>query len=126
VFCCAAQHCADVSGIPPALIEASRIDGAGLLRTFGWVVLPVSAPGYVVTIIWQFTSVWNDCLFAIFLTDTSNGPITIALNALAGAQAPDCAQSMAGARITSAPTPVVCILLGRFFVGGLLTGSVKG
>jgi glucose/mannose transport system permease protein len=112
--------------IPVDIIEASRIDGAGLLRTFWWVILPVSAPGFVVTIIWQFTSVWNDYLFAIFLTNTSNGPITIALNALAGAQSPDYAQSMAGALITSAPTLVVYILLGRFFIGGLMAGSVKG
>jgi hypothetical protein len=71
------------------------------------VILPISAPGFVVTIIWQFTSSWNDFLFAIFLSNTRNGPITIALNALAGAQSPDYAASMAGALITSLPTLVV-------------------
>jgi len=54
----------------------------------------------------------NDYLFAIFLSNTRNGPITIALNALAGAQSPDYAASMAGALITSLPTLVVYILLG--------------
>jgi glucose/mannose transport system permease protein len=112
--------------IPTDIIEAARVDGAGLLRTFWSVILPVSIPGFVVTIIWQFTSAWNDYLFAIFLTNTRNGPITIALNALAGAQAPDYAQSMAGALITSAPTLVVYVLLGRYFIGGLMAGSVKG
>ena len=111
--------------VPEDLIEASRMDGAGLLRTFGWIILPISIPGFVVTIIWQFTSAWNDYLFAIFLSNTRNGPITIALNALAGAQSPDYAASMAGALITSLPTLVVYILLGRWFIGGLMAGSVK-
>ncbi|MET0415371.1 MAG: carbohydrate ABC transporter permease [Actinoplanes sp.] len=111
--------------VPEELIEAARVDGAGLLRTFGWIILPISIPGFVVTIIWQFTSAWNDYLFAIFLSNTRNGPITIALNALAGAQSPDYAASMAGALITSLPTLVVYVLLGRWFIGGLMAGSVK-
>ena len=111
--------------VPVELIEASNVDGAGLLRTFWSVILPISGPGFVVTIIWQFTSSWNDFLFAIFLSSTRNGPITIALNALAGAQSPDYAASMAGALITSLPTLVVYVLLGRWFIGGLMAGSVK-
>jgi glucose/mannose transport system permease protein len=111
--------------VPVEMIEAANVDGAGLLRTFRSIVLPVSIPGFVVTIIWQFTSSWNDFLFAIFLSNTRNGPITIALNALAGAQSPDYAASMAGALITSLPTLVVYILLGRWFIGGLMAGSVK-
>ena len=111
--------------VPEELIEAARVDGAGLLRTFAWIILPVSIPGFVVTVIWQFTSAWNDYLFAIFLSNTRNGPITIALNALAGAQSPDYAASMAGALITSLPTLVVYVVLGRWFIGGLMAGSVK-
>jgi glucose/mannose transport system permease protein len=111
--------------VPVELIEAGRVDGAGLLRTFAWLILPISIPGFVVTVIWQFTSAWNDYLFAIFLSNTSNGPITIALNALAGAQSPDYAASMAGALIASLPTLVVYIVLGRWFIGGLMAGSVK-
>jgi len=111
--------------VPEELVEAGRVDGAGLLRTFWSIILPVSIPGFVVTIIWQFTSAWNDYLFAIFLSNTRNGPITIALNALAGAQSPDYAASMAGALITSLPTLLVYILLGRWFIGGLMAGSVK-
>jgi glucose/mannose transport system permease protein len=111
--------------VPVDIIEASRVDGAGLLRTFASIILPISAPGFVVTIIWQFTSSWNDFLFAIFLSNTGNGPVTIALNALAGAQSPDYAASMAGALIASLPTLVVYIVLGRWFIGGLMAGSVK-
>ncbi|MEU4214159.1 carbohydrate ABC transporter permease [Actinoplanes sp. NPDC026623] len=111
--------------VPEDLVEAGRVDGAGLLRTFRSIILPVSIPGFVVTVIWQFTSAWNDFLFAIFLSNTRNGPITIALNALAGAQSPDYAAAMAGALITSLPTLAVYILLGRWFIGGLMAGSVK-
>ena len=111
--------------VPDELVEAARVDGAGLLRTFAWIILPISMPGFVVTVIWQFTSAWNDYLFAIFLSNTRNGPITIALNALAGAQSPDYAASMAGALITSLPTLIVYVLLGRWFIGGLMAGSVK-
>src|SRR4051794_40202973 len=111
--------------VPVEIIEASRVDGAGMLRTFAWIILPVSMPGFVVTVIWQFTSAWNDYLFAIFMSNTRNGPITIALNALAGAQSPDYAASMAGALIASLPTLIVYIVLGRWFIGGLMAGSVK-
>lgn len=112
--------------LPDDLIEAARVDGAGVLRAFWSVVLPLSAPAFVVALIWQFTSAWNDFLFAIFLSNTANGPITIALNALAGAQSPDYAAAMAGAFITSVPTLVVYIVLGRYFIGGLMAGSMKG
>jgi len=111
--------------VPVEMVEAAWVDGAGLLRTFRSIILPVSIPGFVVAVIWQFTSAWNDYLFAIFLSNTRNGPITIALNALAGAQSPDYAASMAGALITSLPTLVVYVFLGRWFIGGLMAGSVK-
>lgn len=112
--------------VPTDLIEAARMDGAGMLGTYARVILPLSAPGFVVAIIWQFTSVWNDFLFAIFLSNNRNGPVTIALNALAGGQLSNYAASMAGAMIASVPTLVVYIILGRYFVGGLMAGSVKG
>jgi len=111
--------------VPVEMIEAGTVDGAGMLRSFVYLILPISIPGFVVTIIWQFTSAWNDYLFAIFLSSTQDGPITIALNALAGAQSPDYAASMAGALITSLPTLVVYVLLGRWFIGGLMAGAVK-
>ena len=111
--------------IPADLIEAGRVDGAGMIRTYTSIILPLSAPGFVVTLIWQFTSVWNDFLFAIFLSNTRNGPVTIALNALAGGQLTDYAASMAGALITSLPTLVVYVILGRYFISGLMAGSLK-
>lgn len=113
--------------IPSELIEAARVDGAGMLRTYFSVVLPISIPSFVVVLIWQFTSAWNDFLFALFFSNTRNGPVTLALNNLAnGSILSDYGASMAGAVITSLPTLIVYILLGKYFVGGLMSGSVKG
>ncbi|WP_411803044.1 carbohydrate ABC transporter permease [Arthrobacter sp. LAPM80] len=114
------------ASIPDELIEAARMDGAGILRTYGSVILPVSMPGFVVVLIWQFTSAWNDYLFAAFFSSGRNGPVTIALSFLAGGQLTDYAASMAGALIASVPTLIVYMLLGKYFVGGLMSGSVKG
>lgn len=114
------------ASIPMELMEASRVDGAGMLRTFGSIVLPLSLPGFVVTIIWQFTSAWNDFLFALFLSNQREGPVSLALNNLAqGAQLANYGSAMAGALLASLPTLVVYIILGKYFIGGLMSGSVK-
>jgi len=114
------------ASVPHELIEAARVDGAGMLRTYAWIVLPISAPAFVVVLMWQFTSAWNDYLFALFFSNSRNGPVTIALNFLASGQLQDYSASMAGALIASLPTLLVYVLLGRYFVGGLMAGSVKG
>ncbi|WP_353649768.1 carbohydrate ABC transporter permease [Nakamurella sp. A5-74] len=113
------------TAVPNEILEAARVDGAGMWRTYTSIVLPVSIPGFVVTLIWQFTSAWNDFLFALFLSSPNNGPATYALQQLSGAQNPDYGSSMAGALIASAPTLVIYIVLGRYFVSGLMSGSVK-
>ena len=112
--------------VPVELVEAARIDGAGILRTYSSVILPISIPAFVVVLIWQFTSAWNDYLFALFFSNSRNGPVTIALNFLASGQLQNYSASMAGALIASLPTLLVYILLGRWFFGGLMSGSVKG
>jgi glucose/mannose transport system permease protein len=112
--------------VPHELIEAARIDGAGMLRTYWSVILPISVPSFVVVLIWQFTSAWNDFLFAVFFSSSQNGPVTLALNNLAnGALLTNYGVSMAGALYASLPTLVVYVVLGRYFIGGLMSGSVK-
>lgn len=112
--------------IPDELIEASRVDGAGMLRTYWSVVLPVSGPAIAVVIIWQFTSLWNDFLFAVFLTGPQSWPATVMLNNIAGAQATPYSQQMAAAILASIPTMLIYVLLGRFFMRGLMAGALKG
>jgi glucose/mannose transport system permease protein len=113
------------TAVPNEILEAARVDGAGMLRILRSIVLPISAPAFVVAMIWQFTSAWNDFLFALFLTTRNNGPVTYALNELAGGQNPNYSSIMAGVLLASLPTLLVYILLGRYFIGGLMSGSVK-
>lgn len=112
--------------LPDEMLEAAQVDGAGQWSSFLRIALPLSIPGFVVAIIWQFTSVWNDFLFAIFLSNARNGPVTIALQALAGGQLTNYSASMAGALIASLPTLLVYVFLGKYFIGGLMSGSLKG
>lgn len=114
--------------VPQDLIEAARVDGAGMLRTYFSIVLPISIPSFVVVLIWQFTAAWNDFLFALFFGGASQtGPVTLALNELAhGSIMTDYGGSMAGALIASIPTLIVYIALGKYFIGGMMAGSVKG
>lgn len=113
--------------VPTSLIEAAKVDGAGMIRTFLHVALPISIPGFVVVMIWQFTAAWNDFLFAVFFATPMNGPVTLALNNLAnGALLTNYGVSMAGALLASAPTLVVYIILSKYFIAGMMSGSVKG
>ncbi|HNV05565.1 MAG TPA: carbohydrate ABC transporter permease [Petrotogaceae bacterium] len=113
--------------IPNELIEASSIDGAGFMDTYARVLLPISVPGFVVVAIWQFTNIWNEFLFAVTVTNNpSQQPITVALVNLAGSQVVQWNVQMAGALIAALPTLLVYIFLGKYFIKGLLAGSVKG
>ena len=115
------------AGIPDELIEAARLDGAGVIRIFLLVMLPLALPAFVVVGIFQFTNVWNDFLFGVtILPNPVAQPVTVALNNLSGSYSVDWNVVMAGAVIAALPTALVYIFLGRFFVRGLLAGSVKG
>jgi glucose/mannose transport system permease protein len=113
--------------VPTEMVEAGKIDGAGFFGIYRHIIFPISMPGFVVVIIWQFTQAWNEFLFAVTLTSgTGNEPITVALSNLAGGRAVQWNLPMAGAILAALPTLLVYILLGRYFIRGLLAGSVKG
>lgn len=114
--------------VPQDLIKAARVDGAGFWTTFVLIILPMSTPMIVVTVIWQFTSIWNDFLFGVSFTSGANSPIMVALNNLvssAGGERPYNIH-MAGALLSALPTLVVYLLAGKYFVRGLMAGAVKG
>lgn len=112
--------------IPKVLIDAAKIDGAGIISIYRRLILPLSIPGFIVTIVWQFTSVWNDFLFALVLTRGPDvQPITLALANLQGVFSVQWNMQMAGALLAALPTLLVYIFLGRYFMRGLLAGSVK-
>lgn len=115
------------STIPTDIVEASKIDGATFSQIYTKIILPVSMPAFAVVMIWQFTSIWNDFLFGLIVApNPSVQPITVALNNLAGSYFVEWNIQMAGALITALPTLLVYIFLGRFFMRGLLAGSLAG
>ncbi|MCW2638493.1 MAG: binding-protein-dependent transport system inner rane component [Dactylosporangium sp.] len=113
------------TSLPNSLIEAAQLDGAGMLRTFVDIAIPLARPAFAVAIIWQFTAVWNDFLFGAVMTSRDAWPVTIALNNIAGGQSVPFNQAMAGALLACAPTLLVYVLLGRYFMRGLLAGSLQ-
>ncbi len=114
-------------GVPTELVEAARVDGAGVIKTFTNIMLPLSIPAFVVVGIFQFTNIWNDFLFGVTVVpNPAAQPVTIALNNLSGSFSVDWNVVMAGAVVAALPTAMIYILLGRYFIRGLLAGSVKG
>lgn len=111
--------------IPDSLIESARLDGAGFFSVYLKLVFPLSIPGFVVTSLWQFTQIWNEFLWAITLTKHSENPITVGLANLAGGQAVSWNLPMAGSIMAALPVLCIYIFLGRYFIRGLLAGSVK-
>jgi glucose/mannose transport system permease protein len=115
------------AAIPTELIEAAKLDGAGLFGIYRHILFPISIPGFVVVMIWQFTSVWNDFLFGVIVTSRPNvQPVTVALNNMAGSYIVEWNVQMAGSILAALPTLLVYIFLGRYFMRGLLAGSLKG
>ncbi len=113
--------------VPAALTEAAKVDGASILGVYRYIFFPISIPAFVVVIIWQFTNIWNEFLFAVTITSRpSTQPITVALSNLAGSQVMEWNVQMSGAVIIALPTLLVYIIFGRYFIKGLLAGSVKG
>ena len=113
--------------VPNEMIEASRMDGAWFFGIYRHIMFPLSLPGFVVVIIWQFTNIWNEFLFAVTtLQRPELQPITVALRNLSGSQIQEWNMVMAGAIIAAVPTLIVYIVMGRYFIRGLLAGSVKG
>lgn len=111
--------------IPETLIEAAKIDGAGIWSTYSRIMLPLAIPSFVVVYIWQFTSAWNDFLFAVVLTNTENWPVTVALNNLAGSQIIAWNVQMAASFLAAVPTLLIYIFLGRYFLRGMMSGALK-
>ncbi|NJL94025.1 MAG: carbohydrate ABC transporter permease [Anaerolineae bacterium] len=112
--------------IPDEMLEAGAMDGADFFGLYLRIVFPLSLPGFVVVIIWQFTQIWNEFLFAITMTSNRFQPITVGLSQLAGGEAVKWNLPMAGSIVAALPPLIVYIILGRYFIRGLLAGSIKG
>jgi glucose/mannose transport system permease protein len=113
--------------IPQELIRAARIDGAGFYRIFWRIVLPLSPPILIVTVIWQFTHIWNEFLYGVTFTTGQQQPVTAALIALTASVAdiPQHGVQSAAVMIAALPTLLVYLFGGKYFVRGLTAGAVK-
>jgi glucose/mannose transport system permease protein len=109
-------------------MNAARMDGAGFWMIFFRIIVPMSTPIVMVTLIWQFTQVWNDFLFGVAFTGADSKPVTVGLNNLANTSSSVKAYNvdMAAALIAGLPTMLIYVLAGRYFVRGLTAGAVKG
>jgi glucose/mannose transport system permease protein len=115
-------------GLPDELVKAAMLDGAGFWRIFWRIILPLSTPITVVTLIWQFTNIWNDFLYGIVFSGAGSKPVTVGLNNLANttSSVKEYNVDMAAAMIAGLPTLFVYIVAGKYFVRGLTAGAVKG
>ena len=116
------------TAIPRELVNAARMDGAGFWRIFYRIVIPMSTPILMVTLIWQFTNIWNDFLFGVAFSGADSKPITVGLNNMANTTSSVKSYNvvMAAAIIAGLPTMLVYVLAGQYFVKGLTAGAVKG
>ncbi|MBS3650260.1 carbohydrate ABC transporter permease [Pseudaminobacter sp. 19-2017] len=114
-------------GIPDDLIKAARIDGAGFWRIFRKIILPLSPPILIVTVIWQFTGIWNEYLFGVVFTSGQQQPITAALVALTASGTTARAYDVMSASVLIGALPPLLIYLlgGKYFVRGLTQGAIK-
>jgi len=115
-------------GVSEEILKAARIDGAGFWATFRHVMLPLAWPIVVVSVIWQFTGIWNEFLFGVTFSGADTQPVTVALNNLVSTTTGTKAYNvdMAAAMIAALPTLFVYVVAGRFFLRGLMAGAVKG
>ncbi len=113
--------------VPMDIVKAARIDGAGFVQIFWRIILPLSPPILIVTVIWQFTGIWNEFLYGITFTDGASRPVTAALMALTAnvAQAREYGIESAAVLLAALPTLLVYVFGGRWFVRGLTAGAVK-
>ena len=117
------------AALPPDLFESARVDGASHLRIFTRILLPLSVPALASLVIFQFIWVWNDLLVALIYlgTDPSKAPLTVAVTNLVNSYGTNEFEILTTAAFISMALPLVIFFsLQRYFVRGILAGSVKG
>jgi multiple sugar transport system permease protein len=112
--------------IPEDLLDAARVDGASELRIYRSVVLPVIAPILATLAIWTFLATWNDFMWPlIVLSDERRFTLPVALASLSGEHVQDTELMMAGSVVTVLPVLFAFLILQRYYVAGIMGGSVK-
>ncbi|MDC9825960.1 carbohydrate ABC transporter permease [Devosia sp. ZB163] len=107
------------ASVPNEIVKAAQVDGAGFWRIFIRVMLPLSGPIAAVTVIWQFTQIWNEYLYGMVFTSGTQQPITVAIMGVrAGGSA-------ATVMMAIVPPLLVYLIGGKYFVRGLTQGALK-
>jgi glucose/mannose transport system permease protein len=116
------------SGLPPELFKAARVDGAGFWGIYFRIMLPMSIPIFVVSMIIQITGIWNDFLFGVVYTRPDTYPMTVQLNNIVNSVqgVKEYNVNMAATLLTGAVPLIIYFLSGRLFVRGIAAGAVKG
>jgi len=113
--------------VPYELIEAARVDGCSVLRTFWHVALPAVRPQAAVMGMFTFMTAWNDFFWPLIVLDPNDSPtVQVALSALASGYYTDYSLMLAGASLAVLPVVAIFILLSRQIVGGIMRGALKG
>ncbi len=113
-------------GIPPSIVEAARVDGAGLVRAFVSIVVPISRNSIITAALFAFLFSWSDFLFALTLTTTEEvRPVTLGIYQYLGTQVSNWSAVMATAVLSSIPAIVLLILAQKYIAAGATGGAVK-
>jgi multiple sugar transport system permease protein len=113
--------------IPDEMLDAARVDGASEFRIFWSIVVPGIVPILATLSIWTFLATWNDFMWPlIVLSDESHYTLPVALANLAGEHVQDTELMMAGSVLTVIPVMLVFLFLQRYYIQGVMAGSVKG
>jgi multiple sugar transport system permease protein len=113
--------------IPDSLLDAARIDGAGEWRIYRSIVLPLCKPILLTLAVFTFMGTWNDFMWPlVVLTDSRLHTLPVALANLSGEHVQDTELMMAGALLTVLPVIVLYALLQRYYIEGIMVGSIKG
>ena len=115
-----------MQGVPPAVLEAARLDGAGLFRAFRSIAVPIARNGVITAALFSFLFTWSDFIFALTLTTTDTlRPVTLGIYTYLGADQTDWSAVMATSVLASLPAIVLLLVAQRYIAAGASGGSVK-
>lgn len=114
-----------LDGIPRDLDEAARVDGAGTLHILFRIVLPVARPGIIAVAVYSFMTAWGEILFATQMTNADTKTLSIGLQGYSSEVSVAWNQVMAASLAVSVPVVIMFLLLQKYIISGLTSGSVK-
>ncbi|WP_166998977.1 carbohydrate ABC transporter permease [Paramicrobacterium fandaimingii] len=118
------QYLVDV--IPDELLEAARVDGANMIRTFFHVAVPAARPAMAILALFTFMTAWTDFLWPLLVLDSTNPTLQTALSQLQSAHYVDYSIVLAGAILSTVPLLVLFVVAGKQLISGIMQGAVKG